>query len=471
MRGKAFTRSDSQCPTGDGLSDEEDRVQPVTCDRARTGLRSLRSWPVWELPRWTIAFVTLITAGYLAAVGHAAAAVHVTVPDLLLFTALLGCITATVESTKRGGENAGVIKDIYMVWVLPLAILLPPVYVLLAPTVQFWLTQWRIRRIPPHRRVFSASVVGLSYGAASVVFHAIAGHSSPAAPGQPAHVALWLLAVATAGIVQWTVNTLLILPPIKASDPTLRVRDMVLSGEKMHNDIVELSVAVLVTLGIAISPLTIIFALPLVTLLQRSVRHAQLVNASRIDSKTGLLNAGTWEREAASEVARAVRTRTPLALVLIDVDHFKLVNDLHGHLIGDKALRAIAHTFRIFLRQYDLAGRFGGEEFALLLPQTSATDARRIAERVRGHIEAMPISVSDTPGAESLQVTVSIGVAALGLSWDAATGSQLTDLLAGADRALYQAKRAGRNRVWMVTDRAADRATAGAVADGGSPGW
>jgi diguanylate cyclase (GGDEF)-like protein len=151
-------------------------------------------------------------------------------------------------------------------------------------------------------------------------------------------------------------------------------------------------------------------------------------------------------------VARAVRTRTPLALVLIDADHFKLVNDLHGHLVGDKALRAIARTFKIFLRDYDLAGRFGGEEFALLLPQTSAADARRIAERVRDHIAEMPISVSDEPGADTLQVTVSIGVAALGTTWERTTGSQLTDLLAGADRALYQAKNAGRNRVWMFTD-------------------
>ena len=236
---------------------------------------------------------------------------------------------------------------------------------------------------------------------------------------------------------------------------------MLLARESVQNDVAELCVAVLVTLGIAISPLTIFFAFPFVTLLQRSVRHAQLVNATRIDSKTGLLNAGTWEREAASEVARAVRTRTPLALVLIDVDRFKLVNDLHGHLAGDRALRAIAHTFRIFLRDYDLAGRFGGEEFALLLPQTSAADARRIAERVRGHIAAMPISVNDTPGAEPLQITVSIGVAALGLTWDSATGNQLTDLLAGADRALYQAKNAGRNQVWMVTDTA----TVSAVTD------
>jgi diguanylate cyclase (GGDEF)-like protein len=252
--------------------------------------------------------------------------------------------------------------------------------------------------------------------------------------------------------VQWLVNTALLVPAIKGSDPGVRMRDLLLARENVHNDVAELCVAVLVTLAIAISPLTIVFALPFVTLLQRSGRHAQLMAASRIDSKTGLLNAGTWEREAASEVARAVRTRTPLALVLIDVDHFKLVNDLHGHLVGDKALRAIARTFKIFLRDYDLAGRFGGEEFALLLPQTSATDARQIAERVRVHIAEMPITVSDEPGAETLQVTVSIGVAALGTTWERTTGSQLTDLLAGADRALYQAKNAGRNHVWMFTD-------------------
>jgi diguanylate cyclase (GGDEF)-like protein len=238
---------------------------------------------------------------------------------------------------------------------------------------------------------------------------------------------------------------------------------MIFDRERVHNDVAELSVAVLVTLGIAISLLTIVFALPFVTVLQRSMRHSQLLNASRIDSKTGLLNAGTWEREAASEVARAVRTRSPLAVVLIDVDHFKLVNDVHGHLAGDKALRAIAHVFRIFLRDYDLAGRFGGEEFAVLLPQTSAADARQIAERVRLHIAEMPIRISDEPAAEPVQVTVSMGVAALGSTWERTSGSQLTDLLAGADRALYGAKNAGRNHVIMVTDTE----TLGTVADSG----
>jgi diguanylate cyclase (GGDEF)-like protein len=163
-----------------------------------------------------------------------------------------------------------------------------------------------------------------------------------------------------------------------------------------------------------------------------------------------------------------VRTRSPLALILIDVDHFKMVNDLHGHLAGDEALRAIAHVFRIFLRDYDLAGRFGGEEFAVLLPQTSAADAQHIAERVRLHIAETPIRISDAPAAVPVQITVSMGVAALGQTWERTTGSQLTDLLAGADRALYQAKKAGRNHVVMVTDTetvGTDTETMGTVAD------
>ena len=422
------------------------------CKRVGARLAAIRAWPVWELPRWLVVYIVALVALYLLAVVTALAATDVSIPQLLLLGALLMCTVATVELTRRAGENAGLIRDIYAVWELPIAILLPPVYVLCVPVFRFGLAQWRVRQRPPHKLVVSIASVGLSYGAASLVFHALTGTGLEAFSSPWSHPSAWILAVAAAAIVQWATNTAMILAPVKGSDPAVRIRDLLLARENVHNDVAEQCVAVLCTFGIAISPLTIVFALPLVTLLQRSVRHAQLVAATRLDSKTGLLNAGTWEREAASEIARAVRTRTPLALVLMDVDRFKLVNDLHGHLAGDKALRTIAHTLRIFLREYDLAGRFGGEEFALLLPQTSAADARQIAERLRGHIAATPISVTDDPGAESLQVTVSIGVAALGVSWDRATGSQLTDLLAGADNALYRAKDAGRNQVWMVTD-------------------
>ena len=427
-------------------------MQLGVCKRMRAPLPAARAWPLWELPRWLTGYIVAIVVAYLAVLSVVSQFYTLSPRQIVILGALLLCGAATVELTKRSGENAGLISDIYGVWELPVAILLPLGYAMLVPVIRLGLTQWRVRHIPLHRRVFTAATIGLSYAASGALFHALSRTGFESVPSPLHHPTAWVLAIAAAALMQWLVNSALLVPAIKGSDPGVRMRDLLLARENVHNDVAELCVAVLVTLAIAVSPLAIVFALPFVTLLQRSVRHAQLMAASRIDSKTGLLNAGTWEREAASEVARAVRTRTPLALVLIDVDRFKLVNDLHGHLVGDRALRAIARTFKIFLRDYDLAGRFGGEEFALLLPQTSAADARQIAERVRIHIAETPIRVSDEPGADSLNVTVSIGVAALGTSWERTTGSQLTDLLAGADRALYQAKNAGRNHVWMFTD-------------------
>lgn len=425
------------------------------CKRVREHGAAVLKWPIWQLQRWLVAFIAGVTALYLVAIAVALmAAENEPLHDLWLYGALLLCTAATVELTKRAGENAGLIKDVYGVWELPIAILLPPIYALLAPIFRFTLTQWRIRRVPLHRRVFSAAVMGLSNASASVVFHAMTGQGFGMATRPGAHAALWVAAVAIAALTLWIVNTSLLFPAIKGSDPTVSIRELYLARERVQNDVTELCVAVLVTLGVAITPVTIVLAFPFVTLLQRSFRHVHLVNASRVDSKTGLLNAGTWEREAASEVARAVRTHTPLAVALIDIDHFKAVNDSFGHLAGDKALRAVARTLTIFLREYDLVGRFGGEEFAILLPQAKAVDAHRIAERIRAHISAMPIDVYDDPNAAPVRLSISIGVAALGASLDVSTGGQLTDLLAAADGALYQAKQNGRDQVCVITESA-----------------
>ena len=420
----------------------------------RVRARAVRGWPLWELPRWLVFFIALVTALDITAIAVAATTTHGSLRDLVVCGALVVCTAATVELTKSAGENAGVIKDVYAVWELPVAILLPVIYALVVPILRHALTQWRIRRAPLYRRVFSAAAVGLSYASASVVFHVLTGSRwvPVGLPGMGR--AVWVLALTLAAAVQWGINTTLLFPAFKGSDPTFRAREFYLARERAHNDVTELSVAVLVTLGIAVTPVTIVFAFPFVTLLQRSFRHAQLVNASRVDSKTGLLNAGTWEREAASEVARAVRTRSSLSVALIDIDHFKVVNDAHGHLVGDAALRAISHTLTTFLREYDLVGRFGGEEFVLLLPQTSPVDAYRIAERIRAYIADMHIDTGNGPASKLVNVTVSIGVAALGARWEPAGGSHLTDLLAAADAALYRAKREGRDRVCVVTEDA-----------------
>ena len=102
---------------------------------------------------------------------------------------------------------------------------------------------------------------------------------------------------------------------------------------------------------------------------------------------------------ATAEIVRAVRTRTALAVALLDIDRFKVINDTYGHLVGDQVLKEIARTLRTMLREYDLAGRFGGEEFALLLPQTRAVDAFRIAERIRSAIAGPPSSPRARPAA------------------------------------------------------------------------
>ena len=445
------------------------------CKRVHLHAGAAREWPLWQLPRWLVAYIAATTVAYLLAIALAATAEPglESLRNLWLCGALLLCTTLTVELTKRSGENAGLIKDVYAVWELPVAILLPPIYALLVPAFRFTLTQLRIRRVPLHRRIFSTAVIGLSYASASVVFHGISGQGFGTVTLPALSATLWVAAVATAAVTQWVINTSLLFPAIKGSDPTVTIRELYLARERVQNDVTELCVAVLVTLGIAVTPLTIFLAFPFVTLLQRSFRHVQLVNASRVDTKTGLLNAGTWEREAATEVARAVRTHTSLAVALIDIDHFKTVNDSFGHLAGDRALRTIARALPIFLREYDLVGRFGGEEFALLLPQAKAVDAYRIAERIRTHIGSMPITVSDDADAEPVRISISIGVAALGARWDSTSGAQLTELLAAADGALYQAKRDGRDQVCVVTENAtfgANRRDAAENGAGGTPG-
>src|SRR5579859_7000578 len=211
------------------------------CKRVRGHKRAALRWPVWQLPPWLAMFICAISALYVAAIVLAV----VTGPrseslrNLGLFGALLVCTAATVELTKRSGENAGVIKDVYTVWELPIAILLPPAYALVMPIFRFTLTQLRIRRIPLYKRVLSTAVIGLALGSASVVFHGITGAGYGYGKGLGVHAALWLLAVAVAAVVQWTVNTSLLFPAIKGSDPTVSLREMYLAREHVHNDVAE----------------------------------------------------------------------------------------------------------------------------------------------------------------------------------------------------------------------------------------
>ncbi len=408
---------------------------------------TISDWPLWSLSRWLLAFLLTVIAVDLAAIGVAASLTTITGHDLALFGLLLGCTAIAVELSRKAGEQGGMIKDVQGVWELPVAILLPPLYALIVPIARMALTQWRVRRAPPYRRVFSSASIGLSYGAASVTFHGLSGLVPQGAGGTLSHGTVWTLLVVLSVLVKSVLNKAMIMTAVMATDPGATIRNEVFGGEPLYNDIAEICISILLTYGVAGNPLLAPAALPVVTLLQRSLRHVQLVNDARADSKTGLLNAATWERESTAELARAVRTRTPMAVALLDLDRFKVINDTYGHLVGDAVLKEIANTLNSLLRDYDRAGRFGGEEFSLLLPQTRAVDAFRIAERVRANIAGLTIIAPGATGGERVHVTVSIGVAAL----DSGSKREYAELMAAADAALYRAKADGRDQVQMIS--------------------
>ncbi|MEJ1296772.1 MAG: sensor domain-containing diguanylate cyclase [Candidatus Sedimenticola sp. (ex Thyasira tokunagai)] len=174
--------------------------------------------------------------------------------------------------------------------------------------------------------------------------------------------------------------------------------------------------------------------------LENSVNREHLVISGLTDALTGLHNRRYLERRLQEEVARARRYDQPLSCLFIDADHFKRINDNHGHAAGDTVLRELALRVKESLRASDVATRFGGEEFTLLLPQTSITEALLLAERIRGSIECKPIITNNE---KELNITVSVGVSTL-LSHTKGSGNELID---AADKALYRAKELGRNRV------------------------
>ena len=180
----------------------------------------------------------------------------------------------------------------------------------------------------------------------------------------------------------------------------------------------------------------------LVDITERKHAEDALRDAATRDGLTGLYNRRELDRMLDAEVERAGRYARPLAVVLMDLDLFKRVNDEHGHLVGDQVLRWVAEQLESQLRATDRAARFGGEEFVMLLPETSPAEALAVAERFRVHLASKPCPVVCPQGASlCIPVTVSLGVTGM----DAQTPTAL-DVLARADRALYQAKRSGRNR-------------------------
>jgi diguanylate cyclase (GGDEF)-like protein len=172
-----------------------------------------------------------------------------------------------------------------------------------------------------------------------------------------------------------------------------------------------------------------------IALAYRSLAIPALVESTRIEPKTGLYNVRHLKAAVGQELGRAARFDRPVALLMVDVDHLRDINTARGHLAGDRALASVASALRDSTREYDVAARFGGDEFCVLLPETDMDGAMAVAERMRSRVEELT-RAADVP------VTISIGVVS-----HRGAGPTVDDLVAAADTAAYQAKASGRNAI------------------------
>ena len=180
------------------------------------------------------------------------------------------------------------------------------------------------------------------------------------------------------------------------------------------------------------------------------------------DSLTGAFNRRYLDRRLNEEALIERRYGRPLSVMMIDIDHFKQINDTHGHQAGDQVLKALSGVVAKGLRETDVLARYGGEEFLVIAPQTLIAGAAELAERLRQDIEAHPFTFSEGNRLRQINVTISIGVAALGNGID-----NSDKLVHAADESLYRAKQGGRNRVVCATVSAVnDKSAEGSIAGG-----
>ena len=175
---------------------------------------------------------------------------------------------------------------------------------------------------------------------------------------------------------------------------------------------------------------------------ERDILVDKLQYLSRTDDLTGLLNRRALIEKLEDEIRRAQRYKTDLAILICDIDYFKEINDTNGHDIGDRILQIISNLFKESLRSIDIVGRYGGDEFLVILPETSMKGAKEIAERIRLTVEDFKLQ---REGKEPIKTTVSLGVAEFNSDKE-----NINDLIKRADNALYMAKGKGRNRVYII---------------------
>lgn len=418
---------------------------------ARGRLRTVRDWRLWTVPPRALA---LIIGVELAAVLATALSVAVSYQECLSATAagrlalLLLLSIAHSEITYRTQRmrrylGGAVLIDLDSVWAFAGALILPIGYSAALASGLFLVAAVRRRqqKTLAYRLAYSGATVVIATLAAKLVATSIQPRVHELPPG-----ALTAVAITAAAVTFFVVNTALVIMAIYLASGAPSLTGLVPAKQELGLEAANLVLGVMAAeliLRLAwLTPTVLILML----LLQRSSLVAQLEVAATTDFKTGLLNAAAWQELSQRELLRAQREGTPCAVLLMDMDHFKRVNDTAGHLAGDAALKAIGDALKRELRGYDAVARFGGEEFVIFLDDLGMDEARHVADRILSRVRGLV--VTGAAADQRLRLTASIGLAAYPQH-----GQILTELLEQADTALYLAKQSGRDRVGLPPSR------------------
>jgi diguanylate cyclase (GGDEF)-like protein len=400
------------------------------------GLVAPRRWKLWTQRPSLIAYCALMTVTTVVSTVVVAIVVPVRPADLGIFAILaaLGISQAElgrqVERARRRITGTSHI-NMTSVWLLPAALLLPPAAVALLVMALYWhlhFRSWyRLKQVPAFRTTTSICAAILT----CYVARAAAGQDA-----REASHAGWagVAAIAISIGTYFVVNALLVIPAHNRADGG--IQEFIGGWADNLLELTTLCLGAVTAVVLATSPALAVLVVPTVFLLHRAVLIEQLESAARRDGKTGVWNTAGWHRLTQRELAKKT---AEFGVLMVDLDHFKRINDTYGHLAGDAILKSVADAIIATVRRCDSVGRFGGEEFVVLLPGLPLDGARTVAERIRTAIARLEVVLPDrTVGG----LSVSIGIAGY-----PASGTTIERLLQVADAAMYRAKADGRNRV------------------------
>ncbi|MET0237374.1 MAG: diguanylate cyclase [Kibdelosporangium sp.] len=392
-----------------------------------------------------IAYFCVAQLAALAAVVFSAATQPIVLGDVgraALLTAVALVHAEIARSTEQTGRrtHAAAYVDLNSTWTVAAALVLPLPLTAALITIIYAHVWLRVYRSPLYSRIFNIAMYILAASAATL----IADLAGPATvTGRLSSPAGALLVIAA--ICAYTVVNIVVLLGWLALSSSIESPFRTAFGNAADNALegATLCLGVFVAIALGDYPVLVPISLPLILVLHRNVLIRQLEQDARMDTKTKLLNMTAWTDAALAEVMRAQRLGQTTGVLLLDLDWFKRVNDTYGHLAGDEVLKQLAVTLRAEVRATDSVGRFGGEEFVVLLPDTSIDQIVGIAQRIRHRVEKLTVAAHNDSGQVIIEgLSVSAGAAAFPFH-----GHDLDELLAAADKALYEAKSNGRNQV------------------------